>query len=89
MRTAIGVFALLAALAGAASADSPGIQTAGLYTPVPTVSGETLLWKAVKITCKCNGKTLVLEADNCAQAQKLICDCKSIPPSLMCEKARQ
>ena len=89
MRTAIGVFALLAALAGAASADSPGIQTAGLYTPMPTVSGETLLWKAVQMMCTCKAKPVKLEADNCPNAQKLICDCKSIPPSLMCEKARQ
>jgi hypothetical protein len=89
MRTATGVFVLLGALAGAASAASPGIETAGLYAPMATVSGETLLWKAVKITCKCNGKTLQLEADNCPNAQKLICECKSIPPSVICEKARQ
>jgi len=89
MRTAIGVFALLGALAGAASAASPGIETAGLYAPMPTVSGETLLWKAVKIVCKCNGKTLQMEADTCPNAQKVICDCKSTPPSTICEKARQ
>jgi hypothetical protein len=43
MRLAIGLFATLAALGGAAFAQSPVITTAGLYTPLPTASSEGLL----------------------------------------------
>lgn len=92
MRLAIGLFATLAALAGAASAEAPGLVTAGLYTPMPTTSSEGLLWAGtIKMTCTCKGKKPVLfEADYCPQAQKLACKCGvGDIASVECVKARQ
>lgn len=90
MRLAIGLFAMLAALGGAASAEAPGIVTAGLYTPMPTASGQGLLRVGtVKIKCGCAGKTVQFEVDPCAQAMKLICVCKKGTADVECAKARQ
>ena len=95
MRAAIGLFAALAAFGGAASAGSPGvIKTAGLYTPIPTIASDTLLWRVgvVKVKCSCKkGSTLsvTLEADPCPDGVKPTCDCKATPPAAICAKARQ
>jgi hypothetical protein len=93
MRAAIGLFAALAAFAGAASAESPGvIKTAGLYTPIPTVASDTLLRRVgvVKVKCSCKGssKSVTLEADPCPDGVKPSCDCKATPPVVQCAKAR-
>jgi hypothetical protein len=97
MRVAIGLFAALAAFGGAASAESPGIiKTAGLYTPLPTVSSDTLLRRVgvVKVQCTCNGmsKPVILEADYCPDGVKPSCDCpkgkSGEPPATKCAKAR-
>ena len=92
MRLAIGLFATLAVLAGAASAEGPGVVTAGLYTPMPTTSSEGLLRAGtIKITCSCKGKKpVVFEAEYCAQAQKLACKCGvGDIPTVECVKSRQ
>jgi hypothetical protein len=92
MRLAIGLFATLAALAGAASAEAPGMVTAGLYTPMPAASSEGLLRAGtIKMKCSCKGKKpVVFEAEYCPQAQKLACDCGvGDVPSVICVKARQ
>lgn len=90
MRAAIGLFAALAVLGGAASAASPGIETAGLFTPLPAGPSETLIWRVVKIKCTC-GKLIktvkILEADYCPQGMKPTCDCTSNPPTATCPKA--
>lgn len=90
MRAAIGLFAALAVLGGAASAASPGIETASLFTPLPTVSSETPIWRVVKIQCTC-GKvtktTKIIEADYCPQGMKPSCDCTTNPPTAICPKA--
>jgi hypothetical protein len=92
MRAAIGLFVALAALGGAASAESPGIETAGLYTPLPTVLSETLLWRAgvVKLICYCRGmkKAATVEADLCPDGVKPACKCESGTPTVICPKAR-
>jgi len=94
MRAAIGLFAALAAFGGAASAGSPGVvETAGLYTPIPTVASDTLLRKVgvVKLKCSCKGspKPITLEVDYCPDGVKPSCDCKATPPAAICAKARQ
>ena len=88
MRAAIGLFATLAVLGGAAAAESPGIEMAGLYTPLPTVSAEALLRVGVKVTCSCGKKKSELVADYCPQGMKPSCDCTAKPPAAMCAKAR-
>jgi hypothetical protein len=94
MRAAIGLFAALAAFAGAASAESPGIiRTAGLYTPIPTVASDTLLRKVgvVKVKCSCkkgSSPSVTLEVDSCPDGVKPSCDCKATPPAAICAKAR-
>jgi hypothetical protein len=94
MRAAIGLFAALAVLGGAASAESPGIKTAGLFTPLPAASNEGLLWRVVKITCSCKNsakpatKSIVVEGDYCPQGMKPSCDCYATPPAAICAKAR-
>jgi hypothetical protein len=94
MRAAIGLFAALAVLGGIASAESPGVETAGLFTPLPTASNEGLLWRVVKISCSCKNaakpetKTIVVEGDYCPQGQKPSCDCVAKPPVATCAKAR-
>jgi hypothetical protein len=90
MRVAIGLFATLAALGGAASAESPGVATAGLYTPLPTASSEGLLRVGtIKLKCTCGGKTVLIEAEYCAQAMKLQCVCSKGVANAECAKARQ
>jgi hypothetical protein len=91
MRLAIGLFATLAVLGGAAAADSPSLETAGLYTPLPTVSTGSLLWKTgtVKFECTCGKIKKVLEAEYCPDGVKPSCDCKATPPVAICAKARQ
>jgi hypothetical protein len=90
MRVAIALFATLAALGGAASAEAPAIATAGLYTPMPTASNEGLLRVGtLKLTCTCDGKTKVFEIDYCPQAAKPACLCNKGVPSVECAKARQ
>ena len=90
MRAAIGLFAALAVFGGIASAESPGVETAGLFTPLPTVSPGSLLWKAgiIKLTCICGKNTVKLESDYCPDGVKPACDCKAIPPSVKCPQAR-
>ena len=96
MRAAIGLFAALAALAGAASAESPGIvRTAGLYTPIPTVASDTLLRRVgtikVKCTCKGSTKSATLEADPCPDGVQPTCECPKGgggQPAAICAKAR-
>jgi hypothetical protein len=72
MRAAIGLFAMLALLGGIASAKSPGIETAGLFTSLPTVSTGSLLRKAgtVKVQCKCGKVTKTIESDYCPDGVK-------------------
>jgi hypothetical protein len=91
MRAAIGLLAALAVLGGIASAESPGAETAALFTPLPTVSTGSLLWKAgtVKVKCSCGPIQKVLEADYCPDGVKPSCDCKATPPAAICAKARQ
>jgi hypothetical protein len=91
MRLAIGLFATLAALAGAASADSPSLEMAGLYTPLPTASVEGLLRVGVKIKCTCGKNSVEIVADYCPQAMKPTCECSKTggPPAATCAKARQ
>ena len=92
MRLAIGLFATLAALAGAASAETPGMVTAGLYTPMPATSSEGLLRTGtIKMKCSCKGKKpVVFEADYCPQAQRLACECGvGDIPAVVCVKSRQ
>jgi hypothetical protein len=89
MRAAIGLFAMLALLGGIASAESPAVETAGLFTPLPTA--EALLWKVGKLKCKCgkDTKTIAVEADDyCLGGVKPSCDCKANPPAAICAKAR-
>jgi hypothetical protein len=90
MRAAIGLFAMLALLGGIASAESAGIETAGLFTPLPTSSAGSLLWKAgtVKVQCKCGKVTKTVEGDYCPDGVKPACDCKADPPAPTCPKAR-
>ncbi len=90
MRAAIGLFAALAVFGGIASAESPGVETAGLFTPLPTVSTGSLLWKAgiIKLKCTCGKNTVTLESDYCPDGVKPACDCKAIPPSVKCPQAR-
>jgi len=90
MRAAIGLFAMLALLGGIASAKSPGIETAGLFTSLPTVSTGSLLRKAgtVKVQCKCGKVTKTIESDYCPDGVKPACDCKADPPAVTCPKAR-
>ena len=92
MRAAIGLFAALAVLAGAAFCRIPRRgQTAGLYTPMPTVASDTLLRKVgtVKVKCSCKGssKSVTIEADSCPDGVKPTCDCQG-PPRRLCAKAR-
>jgi hypothetical protein len=90
MRLAIGLFATLAALAGAASAEAPAIATAGLYTPMPTGSSEGLLRVGtIKLACSCDGKTKLFEVDYCPQGVKVSCVCKKGVADVECPKARQ
>jgi hypothetical protein len=90
MWLAIGLFATLAALGGAASAEAPGIVTAGLYTPMPTAAWQGLLRVGtIKMKCGCAGKTVQFEVDYCAQAMKLVCVCKNSTAGVECAKARQ
>jgi hypothetical protein len=92
MRLAIGLFATLAVLAGAASAEAPGMVTAGLYTPMPTTSSDGLLWAGtIKMTCACKGKKpVVFEAEYCPQALKPACRCGvGDIPTVECVKSRQ
>jgi hypothetical protein len=92
MRLAIGLFATLAALAGAASAEAPGMAMAGLYTPMPTASSEGLLRAGtIKMKCSCKGKKpVVFEAEYCPQALKLACECGvGDIPAVVCVKSRQ
>ena len=67
MRAAIGLLAALAIFGGIASAESPGIETAGLYTPLPTALSGSLLRRAgtLKLKCTCKGMTtpVTVEAD--------------------------
>jgi hypothetical protein len=90
MRAAIGLFAMLALLGEIASAESPGVETAGLFTPLPTA--EALLWRVGKLQCKCGKdktKTITIEADDyCPGGVKPSCDCKANPPTSVCAKAR-
>jgi hypothetical protein len=90
MRAAIGLFAALAVFGGIASAESPGVETAGLFTPLPTVSAGSLLWKAgtIKLKCQCGKTKVTFEADYCPDGVKPSCDCKSTPPAVQCAKAR-
>ena len=96
MRAAIGLFAALAVLAGAASAESPGIvRTSGLYTPIPNVASDTLLWRigTVKVKCSCKGssKSITLDADPCPDGVQPTCECPKSgggEPAAMCAKAR-
>ena len=90
MRAAIGPIAMLALLGGIAYADSPDVETAGLFTPLPTISAESLLWKSgtVKIKCKCGKITIAVEGDYCPGGVKPSCDCKAEPPASTCPKAR-
>lgn len=91
MRLAIGLFAMLAALAGAASADSPTLEMAGLYTPLPTASvAGPVLRVGVKLKCTCGKNSSEIVADFCPQGMKPACECsKSGPPAASCAKARQ
>jgi hypothetical protein len=90
MRAAIGLFAALAVFGGIASAESPGVETAGLFTPLPTVSPGSLLWKAgiIKLKCQCGKTKVIFEADYCPDGVKPICDCKPTPPAVKCPQAR-
>jgi hypothetical protein len=96
MRAAIGLFAALAALAGAASAESPSIvRTAGLYTPIPIVASDTLLRRVgmIKVRCTCKGssKSIILEADPCPDGVQPTCGCPKGgggQPAAICAKAR-
>jgi hypothetical protein len=90
MRAAIGLLAALAVFGGIASAESPAVETAGLFTPLPTVSTGRLLWKAgtVKVKCSCGKIQKTLESDYCPGGVQPSCDCKAIPPAVMCAKAR-
>ena len=90
MRAAIGLLATLAVFEGIASAESPGVETAGLFTPLPTVSTGRPLWKAgtVKVKCSCGKIQKTLESDYCPGGVQPSCDCKAIPPAVMCAKAR-
>jgi hypothetical protein len=90
MRAAIGLFAALAVLGGIASAESPRVETAGLFTPLPIVSPEGLLRKAgtIKIQCKCGKLSKTIEGDYCPQGMKPSCDCNATPPAAICAKAR-
>jgi hypothetical protein len=92
MRAAIGLLAALAVFGGIASAQPPGIETAGLYTPLPTALSQTLLWRAggLKLKCTCKGKTspVTIEADYCPDGVKPVCKCESGGPEAMCPKAR-
>jgi hypothetical protein len=86
----------LAAFGGVASAESPGIiKTAGLYTPIPTVTSDTLLQRVgmVKVKCTCKGvsKPIILEADYCPDGVKPSCECptgRGGEPATKCAKAR-
>ena len=90
MRLVIGLLTTLAALGGAASAESPGIATASLYTPLTTASSEGLLRVGtVKLKCTCGGKTVQLEADYCPQAVKVQCTCSKGVATAECAKSRQ
>jgi hypothetical protein len=80
MRAAIGLFAALAVFGGIASAESPAVETAGLFTPLPTVSTGSLLWKA--------GTQTTLQSDYCPDGVKPSCDCTATPPAVICAKAR-
>jgi hypothetical protein len=92
MRAAIGLFVALAALGATASAESPGIKTVGLYTPLPTILNETLLLRAgvLKVSCSCKGaqKPTMVEAEYCPDGVKPICECKTGSPVVICPKAR-
>jgi hypothetical protein len=90
MRAAIGLFAALAVFGGIASAESPAVETAGLFTPLPTVSTGSLLWKAgtVKVKCSCGKTQTTLQADYCPDGVKPSCDCTATPPAVLCPKAR-
>jgi hypothetical protein len=90
MRAEIGLFAALAVLGGIASAEAPGVETAGLFTPLPTVSTGGLLWKTgtIKIKCSCGKMSSTLVTDYCPDGVKPSCDCKSTPPAAICAKAR-
>jgi hypothetical protein len=96
MRAAIGLFAALAVVAGAASAESPGIvRTAGLYTPMPGVANDALLRRmgTIKVKCTCKGstKSVTLEADPCPDGVQPTCECPKSAggqPAAICAKAR-
>jgi len=90
MPAAIGLFAMLALLGGIASAKSPGIETVGLFTPLPPISAGSLIWKAgiMKVQCKCGKVTKTIEGDYCPGGVKPSCDCKANPPVSICPKAR-
>jgi hypothetical protein len=90
MRAAIGLFAALAVFGGIASAESPGVETAGLFTPLPAASTGSLLWKAgtVKVTCSCGKNKITLVSDYCPGGVQPSCDCKATPPAAICAKAR-
>ena len=92
MRAAIGLLAALEVFGGIASAESSGIETAGLYTPLPTALSDTLLWRAagLKLKCNCKGKTspVTVEADYCPDGVKPICKCESGSAAAVCPKAR-
>ena len=88
MRAAIGLFALVALLGGSASAESTGIETAGLFTPLPTVSSESLLRIGQKIQCKCGKGTKTIEADYCPDGVRPLCNCNETPPTGNCPRAR-
>jgi hypothetical protein len=91
MRAAIGLLAALAAFGGIAFGESASVETAALFTPLPTGSTESLLWKAgtVKVKCTCGKIERILEADYCLDGVKPSCDCKATPPVVICAKARQ
>jgi hypothetical protein len=91
MRAAIGLFAALAVFGGIASAESPGVETAGLFTPLPTVSAGSLLWKVgtIRLKCQCGkSQVIIFEADYCPDGVKPSCDCKSVPPAVNCARSR-
>ncbi len=89
MRAAIGLFVTLAALGGVASAQSPGIEKAGLFTPLPAVPDEPLLGIGLKITCSCGGRPFRVEADYCPQARQPVCLCHKGSVYVVCSTSRQ